>query len=94
MSKRQSVGFAYVAVSVGWLASVLYVAVGNIIVRSTVVGGWVAREIDRLPMRLATWVSILCWLLFVLGWVVPLFLGFRRFFGGAQNDARPVGDRS
>ena len=75
----------YVAVGVAWLAAVLYVVVGNVVVRETVVGN-LAQQIDRLPPFLAKLAFIACWCVFFLGWTVPLSFGVKRLFRRAGND--------
>jgi hypothetical protein len=62
-----------------WFATVLYVILGNVIIRDTALGRF-AHLIDRLPTWLAKFVVILCWGLFFLGWIFPLLFGFKRLF--------------
>ncbi len=76
---------AYVAAGLAWLAAVLYVVIGNVIVRETPAGR-LAQQIDRLPSFLAKPVFILCWCLFFLGWTVPLSFGIKRFFRRTGHD--------
>jgi hypothetical protein len=70
---------AYMAVGLAWLTVVLYVIIGNVIVRESMAGG-LAQQIDRLPPFLAKPVFILCWSLFFLGWIIPLSFGIKRLF--------------
>jgi hypothetical protein len=69
----------YVAIGVAWFVGVVWVVIGNIIVRETPVGR-LAYQIDRLPPLLARPVFVLCWCLFFLGWIVPLIFGAKRLF--------------
>lgn len=64
-----------------WLTAVLYVVLGNVIIRETPVGR-IADHIDRLPSSFARPAFVLGWCLFFLGWIVPLALGLKRLFWG------------
>ena len=76
---------AFVGLGFAWFAAVLYLLLGHVIVRQTALGS-VAKQLDRLPMWLANVVYILCWLLFLLGWIVPLFFGFKRLLRRTGKD--------
>ena len=67
------------ATGVVWLAAVLWVVVGNVIIRETALGS-VALQFDRLPLLLAKPILVLCWCLFFLGWAIPLVVSVRRIF--------------
>jgi hypothetical protein len=63
-----------------WLFVSLYVVLENVILRETPLG-IIARAIDRLPVAMATPVFMICWLVFLSGWLVPLALGARMLLG-------------
>jgi hypothetical protein len=75
----------YVAVGITWLGVILWVLIGNVIIRETAVGK-VAREMDRLPQSVAKPAFVLCWCLFFLGWTVPMFFGIKRLFRRTEGD--------
>ena len=79
MTRRITLAVTYLALGFAWFVAVLYVILGNVIIRDTALGSF-ANQIDRLPIWLAKFVFILCWSLFFLGWTYPLFFGFRRLF--------------
>lgn len=76
MVRRVTFAPVYVAVSLAWLAAVLYVVIGNVIIRETRVGV-LAQLIERLPSFIAKPAFILSWCLFFLGWIVPLAFGIK-----------------
>jgi hypothetical protein len=65
-----------VASGFGWLGTDVYVIARNVILRETWVG-IVARFLDKLPGEIANPIFILLWVALLLGWTVPLVLGFR-----------------
>jgi hypothetical protein len=84
--RRMTITGVYVATGVTWLAVVLWVVVGNVIVRGTAAGK-LAQQIDRLPPLLAKLIFLLCWGMFFLGWIIPLALGVKRLFPRAGDQA-------
>jgi len=78
--RRVTLAPVYIAVGLGWLAVILHVVIGNVIVRETAVGGFLARQIEKLPPSLSRPVLGALWFPFLLGWIVPLFLGAKRLF--------------
>jgi len=89
--RRQTVRrviYAPLAVAIGltWLAVILHVVIGEITVRATTVGGFLAQQIDKLPSFLARPIYTILWFLFFLGWIVPLFLGLKRLFRRTEVD--------
>ena len=67
---------ALLTLGFGWLAAVLWMIVENVILRETRLG-IIARFLDRLPPKVANPMFILLWIVTLLGWIVPLALGFR-----------------
>lgn len=82
--RRVTTTAVYVTTGVAWLCVVLWVVIGNVIIRETPVGR-LAQQFDRLPPLLAKPVFILCWCVFFLGWTVLLFLGLKRLFRHAGD---------
>jgi hypothetical protein len=77
---------ALVIFGAGWLAADVYLIVGNVILRETRLNG-IARLLDRMPSTIANPIFIFLWIAVLLGWSVPLVLGFRRLVqakGGKQ----------
>jgi hypothetical protein len=74
-----------VAIALTWLAVILHIVIGEVTVRETTVGGFLARQIDRLPTIVARPIYTTLWFSLFLGWIVPLFLGLRRLF--RRNEA-------
>jgi hypothetical protein len=72
----------------GWLATDLYLMVGNVILRETRLGP-IAQLLDRLPLRIANPIFLFLWAVFLLGWTVPLILGFRLLFRAIRSN-RPT----
>lgn len=70
----------YIAIGLAWLTGVINVVVGRVIIRETSGGSQLAHWIERLPTSLARCVFTALWCLFFLGWIIPFFLGARRFF--------------
>ena len=66
--------FIFFAVGMTWFVAVVWLVLGNVIVRETWLGV-IAQQIDRLPPALASLVFSVAWLIFFLGWAVPLILG-------------------
>jgi hypothetical protein len=85
MVRRVTFAPVYMAVSLAWLASVLYVVIGNVVFRDTKLGV-LAQQIERLPSFVSKPTFILCWCLFFLGWIIPLALGIRRLFRHPGHD--------
>jgi hypothetical protein len=73
-----------VALGFGWLAADVYLIVGNVILRETRLAG-VARSLDRMPSLIANPIFFLLWIVTLLGWSVPLALGFRGLFQGKRT---------
>lgn len=80
---RVTLAVTYVGAGLVWLAVVLYVILGNIILRETPIGK-LAQEVDRLPMFVAKPFFIASWFLFLLGWLAPLSAGFRVLLRGRK----------
>jgi hypothetical protein len=57
-----------------WLAGVLWMIVGNVVLRETRLG-FIAQFLDRLPSTIANPIFIVLWIVTLFGWVVPLTLG-------------------
>jgi hypothetical protein len=73
--------FAFVFLGCSWLASDLYLMVGNVILRETRLGV-IANLLDRLPTALGTPIFIFLWLIGLFGWIVPLALGLKHLVRG------------
>jgi hypothetical protein len=65
-----------ITLGVAWLAADLNMMVGNVSLRETRLGV-IAQFIGRLPPRIANPIFLLLWTVMLLGWIVPLMLGFR-----------------
>lgn len=65
-----------VASGFGWLGTSVYLMARNVILRETWLGIG-ARFLDKLPGGIANPTFILLWVVLLLGWTVPLVLGFR-----------------
>jgi len=63
-----------------WFGIVVWYIVSNTIARDIPPLGAIAHALDRLPEAIGTPIFILMWLIFLLGWIVPLILGGRPFF--------------
>lgn len=74
-----------VAIGLTWLAIILHVVIGEVTVRATTVGGFLARQIDKLPIFLTRPTYTVLWFCFFLGWIVPLFLGLKWLFRRSQR---------
>jgi hypothetical protein len=85
--RRVTIAPTYIAVALGWLAVILWVVIGKVIVRETTVGGALAQQIERLPPFVARPVFTTLWFVFFLGWIVPLAFGIKRLFRRAGNSA-------
>ena len=57
-----------------WLAVVLPVVFSNLILRETRLGA-VAQLLDRLPPMLSNVIFLLFWIVFCLGWSIPVGFG-------------------
>jgi len=68
--------FALIAISLAWLAVDVYLMVGNVVLRETRLG-IIAQFLDRLPQWASNPVFICFWAVLLLGWTVPLTIGFR-----------------
>jgi hypothetical protein len=68
-----------VTLGLGWLATAVYLMVGNVILRETRLGA-IAQFLDRLPLRIANPIFLFLWAVMLLGWTVPLILGFKLLF--------------
>jgi len=66
--------FAWIALGFAWLATGLYIIVGNIILRETPLGV-LAATLDGLPSSIASPVFCFLWATLLLGWQVPLAVG-------------------
>ena len=75
---------ALITLGLGWLAADLYLMVGNVILRETWLGA-IARLLDRMPVRIANPIFLLLWTVALLGWSVPLILGFRLLFQSKRS---------
>ena len=76
---------ALVALGLVWLATAVYLIVGNIVLRETRLGA-IARFLDKMPAIIANPVFLLIWAIMLLGWSVPLVLGFRWLLGPKRSD--------
>ncbi len=59
-----------------WFGVVAFVVTGNIVLRETPLGV-IAKRLDKLPSGLAGILFLVCWGLFLLGWMVPAFCSAR-----------------
>jgi hypothetical protein len=77
----RSTVFTSVCIGAGavWFCAALYVIVGKIILRTTLLGK-LAEEIDKLPPALAVPIFVLSWCVFLFGWSIPVALGLVRLF--------------
>jgi hypothetical protein len=76
---------ALVALGLAWLATDAYLMAGNIVLRETRLGA-IARFLDRMPAVISNPVFLLIWAIMLLGWSVPLVLGFRWLLGPKRSD--------
>ncbi len=65
-----------VTLGLGWLAGVLWMIVGNVILRETRLG-LIAQSLDKLPYGIVNPIFIFLWITTLFGSVVPLTLGVR-----------------
>jgi len=65
---------ALVTLGLGWLVSVLWMIVGNVVLRETRLG-FIAQFLDKLSPSIANPIFILLWIVALFGWTVPLTLG-------------------
>jgi hypothetical protein len=77
--------YAMVADGLVWLSAVLWLVISNAIAREFRPVGMIADFLDKLPSAVGTPIFILLWLVFLLGWVVPLSLGARPLFKRRPN---------
>jgi len=68
--------FALIAIGLAWLTVDVYLMVGNVVLRETRLG-IIAQFLDRLPQWVSNPVFICFWAILLLGWTVPLTIGFR-----------------
>ena len=68
--------FALLAIGLAWLAADLYLMLGHVILRETRLGP-IAQFLDRLPQWASNIVFLFLWGILLLGWAVPLIVGFR-----------------
>ena len=68
-----------------WLAVAVYLMVGDVIVRETRLAA-IAQFLDRLPPKIAHPMFLLLWVIVLLGWTVPLIVGFRLLFRPDRSD--------
>jgi hypothetical protein len=76
---------ALVSLGLVWLAAVLNLMVGNVILRETRLGP-IARFLDKMPTVIANPIFLLLWAIVLLGWSVPLVLGFRWLLDPKRSD--------
>jgi hypothetical protein len=60
-----------------WITVDLYVFIGNISLRETRLSV-IARLLDRLPTAASNPIFLALWGILLLGWALPLALGFKR----------------
>jgi hypothetical protein len=65
---------ALLTLGLGWLAGVLWMIVGNVVLRGTRLG-FIAQFLDKLPPTITNPLFIFLWIVTLFGWVVPLTLG-------------------
>jgi hypothetical protein len=63
----------------------VYLMLGNVVLRETRLGA-IARFLDKMPGSVANPIFILMWAVMLLGWSVPLILGFRRLLAPKRSD--------
>jgi hypothetical protein len=68
--------FTFIAIGLAWVAVAVYLMLGNVVLRETRLG-IVVRFLDRLPSWASNPVSLCFWAILLLGWTVPLIVGFR-----------------
>lgn len=76
--------YAALVTSAIWCLVVICFLLGNVIVRETRLAV-VARMVDSLPPRISNLAFTLLWIVFLLGWCVPLVIGLRGFRGSARD---------
>jgi hypothetical protein len=81
--------YAMVAGGLVWLNAVLWLVISNAIAREFRPVGMIAEFLDKLPSAVGIPIFILLWLVFLLGWVVPLSLGARPLFKRKPNSQHP-----
>ena len=74
-----------VTFGLGWLAAVVYLIVGNVVLREIRLGA-IAQFLDRLPLRIANPIFVILWGITLFGWMVPLIFGFRLLFHQQSSD--------
>jgi hypothetical protein len=76
---------ALVGLGVVWLAADAYLIVENVVLRETRLVA-IARFLDKMPSLIANPIFILMWAVMLLGWSVPLVLGFRWLLTPKRSD--------
>lgn len=68
--------FALLAIGLAWLAADVYLMLENVVLRETRLGV-IAQFLDRLPQWASIPAFLYLWGILLLGWTVPLIVGFR-----------------
>ena len=74
-----------VALGLVWLVVDVYLVIGNAVLRETRLGV-IARFLDRMPAMIANPIFRLLWAIVLLGWGLPLVLGFRWLLDSKRSD--------
>ena len=67
----------FIVVAFCWISVDLCLFIGNINLRETRLGA-IAQLLDRLPTAVANPIFIALWAILLLGWALPLVLGFKQ----------------
>jgi len=74
---KRTKALVLLTLGVGWLvADLLWLIVSNVSLRETRLGV-IAQLLDKLPPGVANPIFIFLWIAMLLGWLMPLVMGFR-----------------
>ena len=71
MSRTRRKGYVLAVVGAVWFGTVVFLERSNLIVRDTPLGT-VAAAMDKLPLVLRDALFLVCWVIFFLGWALPI----------------------
>jgi hypothetical protein len=76
-----------IVIGLGWLAVDVYWMFGNVILRETWLGT-IAQFLDKLPPWASNPIFVCLWAIMLLGWTVPLIVGFHLLRSRASISAK------
>jgi hypothetical protein len=71
-----------------WLAAALWLIFSNAVGRDVYPVSTIAKFLDKVPSVVGTPIFILLWIMFLLGWLVPLIFGVSPLF---RRKSKPQG---